>query len=45
LNAGRNDAANRAVGCPFLEQWKEGDADLPEIISARQALLRLRGRN
>jgi tetratricopeptide (TPR) repeat protein len=40
-----DSATARAAYSRFLEQWKAGDPELPEVILSRQALMRLRGRN
>jgi tetratricopeptide (TPR) repeat protein len=42
----RGDSATaRAAYSRFLEQWREGDTDLPEVVLARRALARLESRN
>jgi DNA-binding SARP family transcriptional activator/tetratricopeptide (TPR) repeat protein len=40
-----DSATARAAYSRLLEQWREGDADLPEVVSARGSLIRLQGRN
>jgi tetratricopeptide (TPR) repeat protein len=40
-----DSATARAAYSRFLEQWREGETDLPDVVSARRALIRLQGRN
>jgi tetratricopeptide (TPR) repeat protein len=40
-----DSATARAAYSRLLDQWKQGDQDLPELVFARRALVRLQGRN
>jgi Tfp pilus assembly protein PilF len=40
-----DSATARAAYSRLLDQWKQGDQDLPELVFASRALVRLQGRN
>jgi tetratricopeptide (TPR) repeat protein len=43
--ANGDSATARAAYSRLLDQWKQGDQDLPELVLARRALVRLQGGN
>jgi tetratricopeptide (TPR) repeat protein len=43
--ANGDSATARAAYSRLLDQWKQGDQDLPELVLARRALIRLQGGN